>query len=196
MSFEFLVGCGQQSEEEEEEEEEEHAKHEDSKPNSKPEQLGNAISFIMMCGEEDMVESEGLEPEDVSVHEDGYEDSGSDGDSRVGKCHASVSREPGESQLPQYSRSISVASNNPQGRHSALSQMTKLNDEGLEQALLYKCDQKGMCPGLAVDAALNDGLDNVERKNDIRSLRLQFTGRRGVPLPQAILDHLWENTPD
>ena len=50
--------------------------------------------------------------------------------------------------------------------------------------------------GLSVDVALNGGLDHEARLNDIKSLRLRFTGQRGVCIPQSILDELWEHTPD
>ena len=93
-------------------------------------------------------------------------------------------------------RSASRGSNNPGGRDSVEVGMNKLKEGNIERGMLYVCGGRGMCPGLDVDPSLHGGLDRIQRINDIKSLRLKFTGRAGTTTPQAILDELWEHTPD
>ena len=80
-------------------------------------------------------------------------------------------------------RSASRGSNNPGGRDSVEVGMNKLKEGNIERGMLYVCGGRGMCPGLDVDPSLHGGLDRIQRINDIKSLRLKFTGRVGTPPP-------------
>ena len=93
-------------------------------------------------------------------------------------------------------RSASRASNNPGGRYTVEVGLGKLKEDNIERCMLFSCNSSGMCPGLDIDGGIHDGLDRMRRINDIKALRLKFTGRAGTSIPQAILDELWQHTPD